>query len=57
MIEDTLIFSPDYENVIESKSFTKDLGILVDTDMRYCEQMDAAVRKSNKKNILDFQNF
>ena len=57
LIEDTLLFSPDYENVIESKSFIKDLGILVDTDVRYCEQMDAAVRKSNKKISWIFRTF
>ena len=47
--ESTYLFSLDFEDVIEEKSNIKDLGILVDSDLRYKEQMKSAVSKANKK--------
>ena len=39
----------DNEDVIEEKIHIKDMGILVDTDLRYKEQIKSAVSKANKK--------
>ena len=47
--ESTYLFTPDFEDVIEEKNYIKDLGILVDSELRYKEQMKLAVSKANKK--------
>ena len=47
--ESTYLFTPNYQDVIEEKSSIKDLGIYVDADLRYKEQMKRAVNKANKK--------
>ena len=36
--QNTLIFSPDYSEKVDSKEFIKELGILVDVDMNYVDK-------------------
>ena len=45
------------ETVIEDKDMVKDLGILVDNEMKYKTQMDNALRKANKKASWVFITF
>ena len=47
--ESTYIFTPDFEDVIEEKNCIKDLGIYIDGNLNYKEQMKSAVCKANKK--------
>ena len=47
--ESTYLFTPNFQDIIEEKSSIKDLGIYVDADLRYKEQMENAVNKANKK--------
>ena len=49
MKEDTLLFTPKYDNVIEVKETIKDLRVLIDDDMRYNSQINSAISKANKK--------
>ena len=49
MKENTLIFSPKYQEIIERKEVIKDLGILVDQDINYKAQYDAALSKTRQK--------
>ena len=47
--ESTYLFTPDFEDIIEEKNYIKDLGILVDSELRYKDHMKLAVSKANKK--------
>ena len=47
--ENTIIFSPDYGEVVEAKPVIKDLGILVDDEVRYEDQLYRAVSKAKQK--------
>ena len=47
--DNTLIFSPNYQEIIERKEVIKDLGILVDHDLNYKAQFDAALAKTRQK--------
>ena len=49
MIEETLVFSPGFDNIIESKPVIKDLGILVDSTLKYREQITKVIKKTNQK--------
>ena len=55
--ESTYIFSPGMEGVIEDKEQVKDLGIIVDNELRYKSQMDCALNKANKKANWVFRTF
>ena len=45
----TLLFSPNYGDVMERKASIKDLGILLDEGMKYTNQPAVSVAKANKK--------
>ena len=45
------------ETVIEDKDMVKDLGIMVDNEMKSKTQMDNALRKANKKASWVFRTF
>ena len=47
--ENTIIFSPNYQEVIDRKEVIKDLGILVDQDLSYKAQYDTALSKTKQK--------
>ena len=47
--ENTVIFSPDYGEVVEAKPVIKDLGILVDDCVNYESQLYKAVSKTKQK--------
>ena len=49
IIEDTTLFSPDFGEVVEAKDTIKDLGILVDRQLSYVEQLYKAVNKTKQK--------
>ena len=46
---DTIIFSPEYGEVINESDFVKDLGVLVDSNLQYREQRNKAINKANQK--------
>ena len=47
--EDTLLFSPDYGEIIERKESVKDLGIIVDQDLSFKQQRQRALSKCWRK--------
>ena len=47
--ENTDFFTPEYEERIEEKNTIKDLGVLVDVDLRYSSQIMSAVSKARRK--------
>ena len=49
LIENTLLFTPNTSEIIEAKSCIKDLGVLIDRDMKYKSQIQSVVAKANKK--------
>ena len=49
LIDNTTIFSPDHGEVVEEKDVIKDLGILVDSDICYVDQLYKAVNKAKQK--------
>ena len=55
--ENTYLFTPNFEDIIEQKPYIKDLGIYVDSNLNYKEQMKAAVRKADKKSSWIFRTF
>ena len=55
--ENTYLFTPEFEDIIEEKNYIKDLGILVDSELRYKEQMKSAVSKANRKASWILQTF
>ena len=44
--ENTVIFSPDFGEVVEAKPVIKDLGILVDDNINYKNHLYKAVSKA-----------
>ena len=57
LIEETSVFSPDFENIIESKPVIKDLGILVDSTLRYRDQITKVIKKANQKSSWILRTF
>ena len=55
--DDTYIFTPNYNEVIEAKNDVKDLGILVDDTLLYKNQQMATVKKAQQKFTLIFRTF
>ena len=55
--ESTYLFTPDFQDIIEEKSSIKDLGIYVDNELRYKDQMKNAVNKANKKSSWILRTF
>ena len=55
--DNTYLFTPNFEDIIEQKPYIKDLGIYVDSNLNYKEQMKAAVRKADKKSSWIFRTF
>ena len=49
VIEDTTLFSPDFGEVVDAKDTIKDLGILVDRQLNYVDQLYKAVNKTKQK--------
>ena len=49
LVEDSLIFSPNYQDIIGQSELVKDLGILIDAEMTYKNQRDKAILKANQK--------
>ena len=49
LIESTTILSPDHGEVVEEKGVIKDLGIMVDRDLEYVDQLHRAVNKAKQK--------
>ena len=47
--DSTNFFTPNFEEMIEEKETIKDLGVLVDTDLRYSSQIMSAVSKARRK--------
>ena len=47
--DDTLLFSPEYQQVIDRKETVKDLGILVDDMLLYKSQKQKALSKTMAK--------
>ena len=52
LIDNSLLFTPNYSEIIDPKANIKDLGILVDPDLKYKKQIVSAVAKA-KKGCLD----
>ena len=46
---DTVIFSPDYQEIVDRKDVIKDLGILIDQELNYYDQFNAAISKTKQK--------
>ena len=55
--DNTIIFSPDYGEVVEQKSSIKDLGILVDDSLSYGDQLSRAVSKATPKSSWVLRTF
>ena len=55
--ENTYIHTPNFEDIIEEKYCIKNLGIYVDSEMNYKEQMKAAVQKAEKKSSWILRTF
>ena len=55
--DNTIIFSPDYGEVVEQKSSIKDLGILVDDSLSYGDQLSRAVSKATQKSSWVLRTF
>ena len=49
IVEDTTIFSPYFGEIVEAKDTIKDLGILVDRQLNYIDQLYKAVNKTKQK--------
>ena len=47
--ENTKFFTPNYEELIDEKDTIKDLGVLVDSNLRYKSQIMSAVSKARRK--------
>ena len=47
--EDTLLFSENLEQVVVETDHVKDLGVLIDRDLNYKPQREAAISKANRK--------
>ena len=47
--EDTILFTPGFENVIDYKEIIKDLGIKIDPELSYETQIKNAVAKAQRK--------
>ena len=48
-VKDLSLFTPGYENIVESKEKAKDLGILIDNDAKFASQRSKAITKTNNK--------
>ena len=48
-VKDLSLFTPGYENIVESKETAKDLGILIDNDAKFASQRSKAITKTNNK--------
>ena len=57
LVEDSLIFSPNYQDIIGQSELVKDLGILIDAEMTYKNQRDKAILKANQKSGWVFRTF
>ena len=57
IIENTMIFSLDYGEIVEAKPTIKDLGILVDDKLSYEDQLFKAVSKTKQKAAWVHRNF
>ena len=55
--DDTYIFTPNYNEVIEAKNDVKDFGILIDDTLLYKNQQMAAVKKAQQKSAWIFRTF
>ena len=55
--EETYIFTPNFNDIIEAKNYVKDLGILVDNMYSYKNQQMAAVKKVQQKSAWIFRTF
>ena len=55
--QDTIIFSPDYGEIVEAKEVIKDLGILVDDKLSYTDQLFSAVAKAKQKSAWVLRTF
>ena len=47
--DDTLLFSENLEQVVVESEHVKDLGVLIDKDLSYKPQREAAIVKANRK--------
>ena len=47
--ENTDFFTPNYEDRIEEKDTIKDLGVLVDVNLKYGSQIMSAASKARRK--------
>ena len=43
------LFTPEYQDVIEQKESTRDLGVIIDDSLRFASQRQAALLKARKK--------
>ena len=48
-IDECLLFTPGYENVLVPEVSVKDLGVLVDHKLSFKEQRDSVLRKAKNK--------
>ena len=55
--ENTLIFSPEYSDIVENKDVIKDLGIMIDEDISYIYQLNKAVNKTRQKSAWVLRTF
>ena len=46
---ETPLFTPEYEQIINQPSNTKDLGVLIDSDARHLSQRNSAIKKCANK--------
>ena len=47
--ENTKFFTPNYEELIDEKDTIKDLGVLIDFNLRYKSQIMSAISKARRK--------
>ena len=47
--DDTLLFTPNFAQVIDRKNTIKDLGVYIDDDLTYNSQLNSAISKANQK--------
>ena len=47
--ENSIYFTPDYDNVIEEKETLRDLGVILSSDMKFSEHVEKIVATVNQK--------
>ena len=49
VLENSLLFTPEYEDVLSPMPSVKDLGVMIDANMDWKPQRSKAIRKANQK--------